>query len=88
MIIGQMGGATSTNITSSNVIGFADGTVSSGSAANCLTNGAISTSQSGLTSGNKYYVQNDGTLSTSAASPSVYAGQAVSSTKLIIKGGL
>jgi hypothetical protein len=39
-----------------------------------------------LTAGQSYYVQTDGTISTTAGSPSVFAGTAVSSTKLIVKG--
>jgi len=45
-----------------------------------------STAGSSLTAGQSYYVQNDGTLGTTAASPSVFAGTAVSATKLIVKG--
>ena len=39
-----------------------------------------------LTAGQSYYVQTDGTLSTTAGNPSVFAGTAVSATKLIVKG--
>ena len=39
-----------------------------------------------LTAGQSYYVQTDGTLSTTAGDPSVFAGTAVSATKLIVKG--
>tara|TARA_Y100001938_G_scaffold12946_1_gene16124 strand:+ start:555 stop:3143 length:2589 start_codon:yes stop_codon:yes gene_type:complete len=39
-----------------------------------------------LTIGQQYFVQTDGTLSTSADSPSVIAGTAISSTDLIVKG--
>ena len=39
-----------------------------------------------LTAGQSYFVQTDGTLGTTAASPSVFAGTAVSATKLIVKG--
>ena len=46
--------------------------------------GSIDDAQSGLTPGQKYYVQNDGTLSETAVTPSVFAGTAVASTKLII----
>jgi 6-phosphogluconolactonase (cycloisomerase 2 family) len=38
-----------------------------------------------LTAGEKYYVQNDGTLSTTAGTPSVLAGTAISATKLVVK---
>ena len=33
-----------------------------------------------------YYVQNDGSLGTSAGNPSVVAGTSISSTKIIVKG--
>lgn len=50
------------------------------------TQGGVSENQSSLTAGQSYYVQTDGTISTTAGSPSVFAGTAVSSTKLIVKG--
>jgi len=39
-----------------------------------------------LTTGQQYFVQTDGTLSTSADDPSVIAGTAISGTDLIVKG--
>ena len=42
--------------------------------------------QSGLTPGQSYYVQVDGTLAVTPSTPSVFAGTAVSTTKLIVKG--
>ena len=47
---------------------------------------AISTNQSGLTAGQQYFVQADGTLGLTAGSPSVIAGTAVSATDIIVKG--
>jgi hypothetical protein len=47
--------------------------------------GSVSTNQLSLTAGEKYYVQTDGTLSTTAGSPSVLAGTAISATKLVVK---
>jgi len=47
--------------------------------------GSISDNQFDLTAGEKYYVQSDGTLSTTAGSPSVLAGTAISSTELLVK---
>jgi len=44
------------------------------------------TTQGSLTAGQSYYVQTDGTLSTTAGDPSVFAGTAVGTTKLIVKG--
>ena len=47
--------------------------------------GSVSTNQSGLTAGQQYFVQNDGTISTTADSPSVLAGTAISATELVVK---
>ena len=41
---------------------------------------------SAFTPAQSYFVQNDGTLGTTAADPNVFAGTAVSATKLIVKG--
>ena len=46
----------------------------------------VDSNQSGLTAGQQYFVQTDGTLSETPADPSVLAGTAVSATKLIVKG--
>jgi hypothetical protein len=74
------------NITSENYIGIARSGAASGAGAIIDTQGAIADNLSGLTAGQSYYVQTDGTLGTTAASPSVFAGTAVSATKLIVKG--
>tara|TARA_R110001606_G_scaffold11235_4_gene48656 strand:+ start:144 stop:914 length:771 start_codon:yes stop_codon:yes gene_type:complete len=47
--------------------------------------GTVSTNQSGLTAGQQYYVQTDGTVGTTPADPSVLAGTAVSATKMVVK---
>ena len=47
--------------------------------------GSVSDNQLSLTAGEKYYVQTDGTLSTTAGTPSVLAGTAISATKLVVK---
>ena len=77
---------TSTNLTAENYIGISDGAYSDGQTATIQLIGSVDDAQSGLTPGQKYYVQTDGTLSTTAGSPSVLAGKAISSTKLAIKG--
>lgn len=76
----------STNITSENYIGTAQTGAADGNRAVVNIKGAIDENQSGLTAGQSYYVQNDGSLGTTAADPSVFAGTAVSATKLIVKG--
>ena len=75
----------STNLTSENFIGISDGAYSDGQSATIQLAGSVDDAQSGLTPGSKYYVQGDGTLSTTADSPSVFAGTAVATTKLVVK---
>tara|TARA_B100001939_G_scaffold339622_1_gene346661 strand:- start:613 stop:2340 length:1728 start_codon:yes stop_codon:yes gene_type:complete len=79
-------GGTTVNLTATNYIGISDAAYSNGDTATVQIIGSIDDAQSGLTAGLQYYVQTDGSLGTSAASPSVLAGTAVSSTKLIVKG--
>ena len=62
------------------------GEVASGSTAIIQAGGAINTLQTGLTAGQQYFVQTDGTLGLTAGNPSVIAGTAVSATDLIVKG--
>ena len=76
----------STNLTSENYIGISNGAYSDGQTATIQLIGSVDDAQSSLTPGQKYYVQTDGTLSTTAGFPSVLAGKAISSTKLAIKG--
>jgi len=76
----------STTLTSENYIGISRSGAASGAGAIIDTQGAIADNLSGLTAGQSYFVQNDGTLGTTAADPSVFAGTAVSATKLIVKG--
>ena len=75
-----------TNLTSENYIGISDGAYSNNQTATVQLIGSVDDAQSGLTPGQKYYVQGDGTLSETAGTPSVLAGKAISSTKLVIKG--
>ena len=74
-----------TNLTSENYIGISDGSYTNGQSATIQLAGSVDDAQSGLTPGSKYYVQGNGTLSTTADSPSVFAGTAVATTKLIVK---
>ncbi len=77
---------TQRNLTSENYIGISRSGAADTKGAIIDTQGAIADNLSGLTAGQSYYVQNDGTLGTTAADPSVFAGTAVSATKLIVKG--
>ena len=74
------------NLTSENFIGFSNAAYTNGQTATIQLVGAVDDAQSGLTPGQSYYVQTDGTLSLTAGSPSVFAGTAVAATKIIVKG--
>lgn len=74
------------NFTSENFIGFTDGAFADGQSALINTTNTIDRNQSGLTAGQTYFVQTDGTLGLTAATPSVTAGTAISATELIVKG--
>lgn len=76
----------STNLTSDNFIGFADGAYADTQSAAINSTCSVDDNQTGLTAGQKYYVQTDGTLSTTAGSPTVEAGTAISPTKILVKG--
>jgi len=77
---------TQQNLTSENYIGISRSGAADTAGAIINTQGAIADNLSGLTAGQSYYVQTDGTLGTTADDPSVFAGTAVSATKLIVKG--
>jgi len=74
------------NLTSENYIGIASNGYPDTAWATIDVQGAINDRQSGLTAGQSYYVQTDGTLTTTAGDPSVFAGTAISATKMIVKG--
>jgi hypothetical protein len=74
------------NLTANNYIGTAATGAANTQRAKINLKGAVDENQSGLTAGQSYYVQPNGTLGTTPADPSVFAGTAVSATKLIVKG--
>jgi len=78
-----LGGAP-TNLTETNFIGTSTSTYADGETASVMLQGGITTNQTGLTAGSTYYVQPDGTLATSAGTPSVVAGKALSATSLFL----
>ncbi len=81
------GTVTATNMPSDgeSYIGIATKTVADDAQAEVATFGQIDAQQSGLTAGQKYFVQDDGTLGTSASSTAtMVAGKALSATKLLI----
>ena len=77
---------TTTNLTEENYLGISDAAYSNGQTATVQIAGSVDDAQSGLTAGQKYYVQYDGSLNVLAGSPSVVAGTAVSASKIIVKG--
>ena len=79
-------GYSSTNLTAENYIGMSTGgAVADGDNATVDIVGTVNKEQSGLTAGQQYYVQTDGTVGTTPANPSVLAGTAVSATKMVVK---
>ena len=73
------------NLTSENYIGIADQAYTDGQDATVAVVGCIDRNQTSLTAGQQYFVQTDGTLSTTADDPSVLAGTAISATELVVK---
>ena len=76
----------SSNLTSENFIGLAENDAPDGGLATVQLGGSVNDKQTGLTAGQTYFVQTDGTIGTTADSPSVTAGTAVSSTEILVKG--
>tara|TARA_R100000426_G_scaffold87253_1_gene71019 strand:- start:808 stop:2262 length:1455 start_codon:yes stop_codon:yes gene_type:complete len=74
---------TDTNLTSTNFLGVADAAISNAASGKITMKGGIASSGlSSLTPGAIYYVQTDGTFSTTAGNPSVEAGKAMSATSI------
>ena len=78
--------STPTNLTATNFIGISSAAYADTATATLNLQGGTATNLSGLTAGSTYYVQNDGTLGTSAGNPSVEAGKALSTTSILLKG--
>lgn len=82
-----IGAPGASNLAAGNFIGISDGAYADGATATIqLSSPSIDDAQSGLTPGSSYYVQGDGSLSTTAGDPAVLAGIALSATQLLIKG--
>jgi hypothetical protein len=71
-----------TNLTSTNFIGITDEAISSGATGKATIKGGIKTGLSSLTPNAVYYVQANGTISTTSTSPAVRIGKALSSTSI------
>jgi hypothetical protein len=75
-----------TNLTTENFIGFSNGAYTNGQTATIQIVGAVDDAQGSLTPGQQYFVQANGSLGLTAGTPSVFAGTAVATTKIIVKG--
>jgi len=71
-------------LTAENFIGISDAAYSNGATATIQTSGSVDDAQSGLTAGQSYFVQSDGTLALTPDTISVLAGTALSATTLLI----
>ena len=83
-VVYQSADTTTTNLTEENYVGIADGAYADGATATIQTAGTTDDAQSGLTAGQAYFVQEDGTLAVTADTTRVFAGVAISATKLVI----
>jgi len=72
------------NLTATNFVGIADAGIATSATGTVVVQGGTVTGLSSLTAGSKYYVQNDGTITT--VSSSVNAGLALSTTSLLLNG--
>ena len=69
-----------------NFLGFSVTSYTNGQQATINTIAGLNTGQTGLTIGSKYYVQSNGTISTTADTTVVYAGIALTTTAILTKG--
>ena len=75
----------STNLTSTNLLGVASGAILDTATGTINTWGSRNEVQTGLTIGSDYYVQTDGTITTTSTSPAQLIGTAISATQINIK---
>jgi hypothetical protein len=73
-----------TNLSVSPFVGVAQNSATTGQTVSVMTKGGVDDAQTGLTAGTTYYIQDNGSLETSAGSVSKVAGTALSSTTLLI----
>ena len=86
-IVGQIAStATIANLSATNFLGTATAAYTNGQTASIMLKGGISDNQTSLAIGSTYFVQSNGTFATSASTPSVLAGKAVSATSLLLNG--
>ena len=75
----------STNLTATNLLGIASGAILDTATGTINTWGSRNEVQTGLTIGSDYYVQEDGTITTTSTSPAQLIGTAISATQINIK---
>ena len=75
---------TTSNLTSENYIGISDAAYSNGATATIQLVGTVDDAQSSLTAGQYYFVQENGSIALTPDTTPVFAGTAVSATKLLI----
>ena len=73
------------NLTSTNLLGIAKGAAADTETVKVETLGGLATNLSGLTIGSKYYVQDDGTITTSSAGTNQFLGRAITATTINMK---
>ena len=79
---GKVKKITSANSNLARFIGLADAAISDTATGKINVKGSINSKQSSLTIGSDYYVQEDGTVTTSSTSPAQKIGQAVTATTI------
>lgn len=72
--------------TNNRFIGISKGSFTNGQTATIQIAGAVAANQTGLETGEKYYVAAAGGLTTATGTFDTYAGMATSATKLLVKG--
>ena len=86
-LFGQLATVAAPNLTTEtadNFIGISSASYADGETATVTLAGSVSDNQTGLTTNSVYYVQTDGTIATTADTPSVELGRAISSTSLLL----
>ena len=78
--------ASITNLSAAKIIGVAQESGTTGQTKKVALKGGVDSARTGLTPQTTYYVQSDGTVSTSSTSPAVKLGRALSSTALLLVG--
>ena len=76
---------TSSNMTATNLLGVAAGAISDTATGTINTWGSLNEVQTGLTIASDYYVQGDGTITTTSTSPAQLIGTAISATQINMK---